>query len=282
MSKIIEWQGHGIDPNAIETLLARVADEIILPRFGNLSADQIQTKSSPTDLVTQVDIEAEAMMRAALGDIAPGIGFIGEEAAACDPSIVRQIEGKGAFWVLDPLDGTRNFVHGKEEFGTILALVIDGRTEGGWIYAPMEHGCATAIRGRGVTWNRQKIPASVPLRDDLGQLVGSRSVGWLNREWSDKLTANLRANTSSRGAHCSAYAYLNLLRGDSAFGISSRVHPWDHAAGALMVTEAGGRVEFLDNEQAYSPLDSADRPLLKVACQESLDEIKRALRGDTN
>ncbi len=252
------------DPADVRNLLKAASDDIIMPKFGRLNDDEVRTKSSPSDFVTEVDVAVEAFLQEQLRALAPDASFIGEEAAAEDPGIVKALEGAGRFWVLDPLDGTRNFVQGRREFATILAYVEDGETRAGWIYACPEDVCASVVAGT------PPVIGDAPVAGPQGAADpprGLRSVGWLTSEWREIIVGNLRSRLQSESGHCSAYAYLRLLRGEADFCISSRIHAWDHAAGALMAREAGGRVAYLDvpEETAdYAPADSADRPLLAV------------------
>ncbi|MCA8889290.1 MAG: hypothetical protein KDA46_10700, partial [Parvularculaceae bacterium] len=111
------------DPARVRAVLETVAEEEIAPYFGRLQGEAVRTKSSPNDLVTIVDEKVEATLRSALVDLAPGSAFIGEEAATANPEIVKGLGGAGRYWVVDPLDGTRNFVRGVEEYGLIVAYV---------------------------------------------------------------------------------------------------------------------------------------------------------------
>jgi fructose-1,6-bisphosphatase/inositol monophosphatase family enzyme len=251
-----------IDAGAVTELLAEISCNIVMPRYGRLRDDQVKTKSGPNDLVTEVDEEAEAFLSDRLRKIAPQAVFIGEESAAADPAIVKAIEGEGLFWIADPLDGTRNFVRGNPEFATIIALVKNGETIMGWIYAHPEGKCATAERGGGAFWDGAAVD---PLRQSDAKPSGLRSIGWLSDNWRQRLDANIKTNVGTMPGHCSAYAYLKLLKGETDFKVSSRIHPWDHLAGTLMLTEAGGRTAWLDTHQDYQPIDSDDRPLLATA-----------------
>ena len=251
-----------VDPERVAGLLKTVADDIIMPRFGRLESRQISTKSGPNDLVTEVDIEAEAFLRNELAAVLPAT-FIGEESAAADPSIVAAIAGPGRFWVADPLDGTRNFVRKKREFATILALVEDGETRMGWIFAAPEGKCAIAVKGEGGSWAGERIAPSP--EDASDKPKGLRSTGWLDERTRDRFNANMRARSRNMPGHCSAYAYLKLAFGEIDYKISSRIHPWDHAAGALLLAETCGAARYLDDGARYVPEDSADRALLTVA-----------------
>ncbi|MFN3960076.1 MAG: inositol monophosphatase family protein [Parvularculaceae bacterium] len=262
------------DPERVAAVIAEIAANEIAAHFGRLERDAVRTKSSATDLVTRVDEAAEAALRKSLLALAPGAGFIGEEAAAADPSIVAALSGDGAFWVVDPLDGTRNFVNGVAEFGTIVAYVVNGQTLLGLIHAVPEAAAAVVVRGEGARWKGAKPDIAPPSADPP---QGLRSTGWLRPEWRERLTANLKQNLSSRPGHCSAYAYLKLMTGEADFALSSRIHPWDHAAGALILEELGGRTAFLADGAAYGPRDSIDAPLLATAPGRDWSAISRRL-----
>lgn len=250
------------DAFRVAQAIADVTAAEIAPHFGKLEKEAVRHKSSATDLVTRVDEAAEAALKKALSALAPGAGFVGEEAAAADPSIVAALSGEGAFWIVDPLDGTRNFVNGVAEFGTIVAYVENGATLIGWIYAAPERKCAVAVKGEGVRWDGG-TPVVAPRSNDPP--MGLRSMGWLTPQWRDRLALALGKNLASRPGRCSAYAYLKLMTGEVDFKLSSRIHPWDHAAGALILAELGGRAAFLENGETYSPRDSIDAPLLATA-----------------
>ncbi|MEO0399992.1 MAG: inositol monophosphatase family protein [Pseudomonadota bacterium] len=251
-----------IDPAAVTEILRTLSEKIIMPQFGRLSAGDIQQKSSPNDLVTIVDHEAEAFLEEALAPLAPGAEFIGEEGAAAAPEIVARLEKPGRYWVIDPLDGTRNFVKRINEFATILAYVEDGVTTMGWIYAHPDAACAVSVKGDGVSWRDGEI--SIAPQEE-GRPQGFRSLGWLPEADADRLRANLKKHTVTKPGHCSAYAYLKLVFGAVDFKLSSRIHPWDHAAGVLMLEELGGHTAFLDSNTPYAPSDSVDSALLAVA-----------------
>jgi fructose-1,6-bisphosphatase/inositol monophosphatase family enzyme len=248
------------DPERVRIVLDDVVASEIAPHFGQLDAESIREKTSPTDLVTIVDEAAEHALKRALAPLAPGAGFIGEEAAASNPKIVAALAGEGSFWVVDPLDGTRNFVREVNEFGSIVAYVENGRTLMGWIYDIPNHNCVIAELGSGVEGLGQFRRGSIATPP-----LGLRSIGWLNPKWRERLQRTLNERTATHPDHCSAYAYLKMARGEYDFKISSRVQPWDHAAGALLLTELGGAARWLDDGVDYSPGEIVDRPYLTTS-----------------
>lgn len=263
-----------VDPFHVADIIAEIAEAEITPRFGKLSPEEIRSKSGPNDLVTEVDEVTEKVLRRALLDVRPDAGFIGEEEAAANPQSVEVLKGDGAFWVVDPLDGTRNFVRGVEEFATIVALVENGRTIMGWIYGVPDKKCAVAVEGGGAYWGSDKIVPSAPAQERLTAL---RSIGWLQDDVQEALRATLKANFASSASHCSAYAYLNLSMGAVDLKVSSRIHPWDHAAGALLLAEAGGAAAYLDDGSPYLPAPSVDRALLAAAPGRDIETLRGIL-----
>jgi fructose-1,6-bisphosphatase/inositol monophosphatase family enzyme len=249
-----------VDPERVAAALTKVAAQVILPRFGALGAHEVRQKSGPSDLVTEVDESAETALREVLGEIAPDAAFVGEEGVAKDGSLEGVLGQKGAVWVVDPLDGTRNFVAGIREFGTIVALVVDGRTMGGWICAIPDGYCAWAVRGEGAFIDGVAITPHPPKE----RLAALRSLGWLDPREADRLRNRLKRHFADQPSHCSAYAYLKLAHGAVDLKISSRIHAWDHLAGALILDELGGRTAFLDGAP-YRAGPSADRALLATA-----------------
>lgn len=268
-----------IDPEKIAGVIAEIAEEEIASRFGKLASGDIDTKSGPNDFVTQADLQAERQLKSALSGFYPAATFIGEETAVADPTLVPRLEDEdGAFWIVDPLDGTRNFIQGREEFGTIVALVVKGEIRGGWIYAIPGKAFAIAEKGEGVTWRGERLgqigSATKPLN-------GYRAIGNMAEPWKTHLIPRLKETYNTEPVHCSAYGYINLVRGLRDFALYSRVHPWDHAAGVLMLWEIGGRAEYLDNSAIYTPHATQGRPLLASGSAENWETVCTALLSNS-
>ncbi|HRX39134.1 MAG TPA: inositol monophosphatase, partial [Parvularculaceae bacterium] len=211
-----------VDVEKVAALIAEIAQTEIMPRYGKLSAGEIRQKSGPNDLVTEVDEATERALELALRAIRPDAGFIGEELAAKNPEAANALTGEGAFWVVDPLDGTRNFVNRVDEFGTIVALVENGETRAGWIYAAPHNSLAIAEKGEGATWRGERLRVTASERE---KPLGLRSLGWLSPDRQERMRARLSARFESRSSHCSAYAYIALAKGDVDFKVSSLIHP---------------------------------------------------------
>ena len=228
-----------------------------MPSFRSLRPEDIHAKDTPGDpgdLVTIVDKAAERYLMNALSEIVPGAAFIGEEAVSDDPALVDALSAPAPAWLIDPIDGTKNFAHGNADFGVMLALVEGGRTRASWMAVPAaqpsgymvvaERGGGTHIDGGRVEPIR-RVP-SIP----RGSVHTRMMPGDDAREVLEKLRGKYESRPSTGSA---ATEYSAILRGEKDFVIYYRLLPWDHAPGALAVTEAGGTAVHLSGTE-YTPL----------------------------
>ncbi|MFA7429448.1 MAG: inositol monophosphatase [Rhodospirillaceae bacterium] len=251
------------DPDRISTIIATVAQEEILPRFRTLRDDQVRTKTHPQDLVTDADVEAERVLSTRLTDALPGSVVVGEEAVHGDARVLDRLHGDAPVWVVDPVDGTSNFAHGKALFATLVALVIGGKTVQGWLHDPLRGITITTELGSGTWLNGERLHvAGQGLR--LADLTGSAGYSPVKA---------LRGRYRKHLHHASAaHDYMALVEGRMHFAVFRRLMPWDHAAGVLAQTEAGG-VAALSSGEAYSPLLKSGA-LILAPDQPILDEIR--------
>ncbi|MZD04454.1 inositol monophosphatase, partial [Streptomyces sp. SID5785] len=110
----------------VERIVRAAAAAEITPRFRQLGAHEIDQKSGPHDLVTVADKRAEEYLTRELTAALSGSVVVGEEAVAADPSTYEALRGAAPVWIVDPVDGTRQFVHGDPGFCTLVALALDG------------------------------------------------------------------------------------------------------------------------------------------------------------
>ena len=259
------------DNERVAQIISDVAAEIIMPRFKNLSKTDVQTKEGPHDVFTIADTEAEAALTASLSALVPDSIVIGEEACASDPRLVRQLAEKGKCWLVDPVDGTLNFVRGLPLFGVMVAYVVDGETVAAWIHDPVNGRTAMGAKGKGTILNGQRVSMTCP--DDLKALNGNTSV----RDGDPEMLARIASRVNRIGSiflfRCAALEYLAILAGASHFALYHRVMPWDHAPGTFLVEEAGGVAKWNDGAR-YRPGDGAgERPLMtsvSARCWETL------------
>lgn len=236
----------------VAILLRKVAADIVLPRFRRLAAHEISEKS-PGDLVTIVDKESEARLAEGLGKLLPDARFVGEEAAADDPSLLDTL-GEGTVWLVDPLDGTKNFAEGTSPFALMVALLIDGETAAGWIYDPIASRLCFAAAGRGAYLNGDRIATQTSLRSlPIAALGLYFMADEQRRDIETRSAGRLTLTTIPR---CAGEQYPRLALGTNDISLFARTLPYDHAAGALFLAEAGGKTAWADGTR-YHPTDRA-------------------------
>ncbi|MGW6461793.1 inositol monophosphatase family protein, partial [Streptomyces sp. NPDC055078] len=137
------------DLSDVEEAIRKAAAAEIMPRYRQLAAHDIVEKDGPHNLVTTADRRAEEHLTASLTALLPGSVVVGEEAVHADPSIYEALRGDAPVWIVDPVDGTRQFVRGERGFCTLVALARRGELLASWTYAPVLDELAIAVRGLG-------------------------------------------------------------------------------------------------------------------------------------
>lgn len=257
----------------VEDLLREVSAEIIEPRFAALQEGEVWMKS-PGEVVTIVDEEAERFLARRLGDLLPGTAVVGEEGSSRDPRLLScPVEGRA--WLVDPLDGTANFVAGGTDWAVMVALVERGTTVASWIWRPADQVMYIAELGQGATRN------GVPMRTTQPTPPVSEMRGAVLTRFLDPATSNLVATNRSRfgsvssGRLCAGVDYPALIEGDQDFVLFWRTLPWDHAPGALLLSECGGVACRLDGTP-YGPTQQRNG-LLAAATQDGWDAVRATL-----
>lgn len=215
----------------VSALLADVADRLILPRFGTLGSGDILEKK-PGDLVTVADRDAEIEIARVLREVEPDVLVVGEEGVFADPSSLDALPSAEHAWVIDPVDGTRNFARGGADFAVMLAEVRRAETVRGWIWQPIHQRLYVAERGAGVTCNG--TPLDTPPASARPVPLGASYLPVPGEEHAD---VELVRSWGSCGID-----YPKLITGEVDFLCYRSMFPWDHLAGALMLTELGGRI----------------------------------------
>lgn len=244
-------------PSLIADILYDSAHRFILPRFRSLSQDQIYSKA-PDDLVTIVDIETEAWLKEKLTETLVDSLFLGEESTFQDPSLMEELAEKSSqkpIWIVDPIDGTNNFVKGKSTYCSMVALVFKDEVQMAWIYEPRRDAVIYAVKGKGLFQNKRAYTG--------GQAAKNRgsNTSYRGNVYFKGLSSSLRAFVKNydvaplelMNLRCSGQDFLSIIDGKSDFSLSCNMKPWDHAQGVFMLREAKGRTETLKGAP-YSPL----------------------------
>ncbi len=267
------------DIDTVTALIAEAIAELMLPRFGRLRTEDVRSKASvsdPEDLVTVVDREMEERLTRGLGGLTPSAVVVGEEAVHQTPELLAHVGGDESLWLLDPLDGTRNFARGNADFGVLLAWVTGGLVRAGWLALPARGQMFVAAAGAGAFRNGDRI--EVPTGPPPEPWRGSVYVRFM----PEPLTAAITLASAGRfqplaECGCAAVEYTNVLEGRKEFALYYRLLPWDHAAPALILTEGGGCVEHLDG-QTYR-VQSADQVTVVARDARLSERVRGWLRG---
>lgn len=223
----------------VSEILRELTGEIMLPRFRQLSAAQMSEKT-PGDWVTVVDHEMESALAGRLTELLPASIVVGEESAAADPSRLENL-GEELVWVVDPLDGTNNFIAGSPDFATMVVLLRHGEPVASWIYAPVHDLLSVAEAGSGAWQNGERVRLEAPSSGPGDVPAGVFYTRYLPEELREALAARVGGAVEQRTPRSAAgIEYPRLLAGQTDFILYWRTLPWDHLPGSLMVREAGG------------------------------------------
>ena len=272
-----------VDIDAVTDIIREVADEHILPYFRNLKADHIAYKIGD-DPVTIADKEAESSLSTRLLDLLPGSNVVGEEGFAADNGILSRFSSESPVWIIDPVDGTRNFAKGNPEFGVIVALAKQNQVVAGWIYDPTSGEVVTAEKGSGAYYKGQKLQV-LPAKP-LPDMVGGLSQRIIEPLEKSKYFNELKPvfEVMAAGAH----EYPRLVIDAPHFGKPApkpfhfrasliQTNPWDEAAGVLIHAEAGGHAATWRGDP-YS-INVFDRGLLLAPDRDSWGELHQWVGG---
>ncbi|MEV6177803.1 inositol monophosphatase family protein [Streptomyces sp. NPDC052016] len=223
----------------VEEAVRKAAAAEIMPRFRQLAAHEVDQKSGPHDLVTDADRGAELYLTEALGALLPGSVVVGEEAVHANPLTYEALRGDAPVWIVDPVDGTRQFVHGEEGFCTLVALARHGVVYASWTYAAARDQLATAVRGQGAFLDGERLFAGPPAPGrDL--TVATSHPDFTTDEQKHALLGLWADGVAPRPCGSAGLEYLAVARGELDATAFSWEAAWDHAAGLLLVEEAGG------------------------------------------
>lgn len=229
---------------------ARLAGDIIVRHLESVDHLKITEKSSG-GFFSEVDVKAEQAIIKSILKAYPSHGIIAEESGTRHPDAET-------VWIIDPLDGTTNYIHGYPFFSVSIACRIKNRIEHGVIYDPIRHECFYASRGEGAQLNERRIRVSKQPQLDAALLA--TGFPFKNRAIADRYMPTFHAligecaGVRRTGSAALDLAYLACGRIDGLWEFGLR--PWDIAAGALLIKEAGGMISDLHGGENY--LDQGD------------------------
>jgi fructose-1,6-bisphosphatase/inositol monophosphatase family enzyme len=258
---------------AVLDLLREVSQKAILPHYQRLAAHQIEEKAAD-DFVTVADRLSEELLTEGLGRIVPGLPVVGEEAAFADPSVMDRLSGP--CWIVDPVDGTHNFAHGRPPFGIIVAIAEAGVAQSGWLYDPLSDRLCTAHIGRGAFIDGERVAARTTGSEPP---VAAISLIFVDPSRREAIREGIAPHyTLVDIPRCAAEQYPRLVLGENDLSLVQRTLAWDHAAGALFLNEAGGKAARHDGS-AYRVDEWARPGLICASSPELWDEMAERLAG---
>jgi len=210
----------------------------------------IETKSNRNDLVTNLDKEIELFFRHKIAETFSEHKVVGEEAMEENyPNM------SGVVWIIDPIDGTMNFIHQQRNFAISIGIYEDGVGQIGLIYDVIHDELYHAIKGEGAFMNQQRLPMLEEV--SVSDMILSINATWIsenNRIDPSILTPLVRdvRGTRSYGSAAIELAYVAAGRTDAY--MTMRLAPWDFAGGVVLLKEVGGEVTTMDDK----PLDFAN------------------------
>ena len=249
----------------VMTAAATKAARGLVRDFGEIENLQV-SKKGPADFVTTADKKAEEVLVAGLTKARPRFGFLLEEGG--------KIEGADTSnrWIIDPLDGTTNFLHGIPHFSISIALERDGEPVAGVIYEPITDQMFWAEKGQGAYLNGRRIRVSARRR--LEESLFATGIPFAGKQDHDRFLSQLKAvmavsaGVRRFGSAALDLAYVAAGRYEGFWEIG--LQPWDIAAGIVLVREAGGFVTdiggggMMESGEILAANDSLHGPLLKI------------------
>jgi len=227
------------DLHDVAVKLAREAGELIVSRRAG-HIEVANTKSSDVDVVTAVDKESEEFLYGRLHELRPGDGFLGEEGQI-------QESTTGVTWVVDPIDGTVNFLYNMPHYAVSIAAVTGDPTPGSWqveagaVFNPVTGELFHASRGQGSFLGERRLQIATPPPMNLALLATGFAYSTAMRREQVRILAELIGEVRDiRRMGTASLDLAAVAAGRVDVYFERTLSPWDHAAGELLVTEAGG------------------------------------------
>ncbi len=233
-------------------VLAKESGELAhsIKNTSGLKDDFLQEKA-PQDFVTIADKAIDDLWRLKIVQTYPTDSILTEEQDVDDYTHAKGI------WVLDPIDGTSNFVSSSPLWGVSVAYIYEGEVVIGLLYYPELDMCMWAVKGQGAFMNNQRIHVSKESIAERAKVILSRSSRWDLEEYIETIRQIDRANMVYRFYGCASYSLACIALGQSEIYYEKSVNIWDVLAGVLLVEEAGGKVKIFGtlSDFLYKPMD---------------------------
>ncbi len=230
----------------IVNILIENSNQFIIPFYNKLQSSDIFSKNG-NDIVTKADLNMEYGLQVDLLKLFPDAIVLGEENYQTNPEIFQNFEKNQWVFMIDPIDGTRNFVEGRAEFCVLLGVFYHGEIIASFTYLPLEQKCAIALKNQGAIWqDEQTIP-----KLNIGGLIFNELVGHGNfvvfKE--DKIATMRNQFKKLERLRCAGVDFLEQAIGLRHFSLYRHLWWWDHVAGCLLLNECGASIGLLNNQK---------------------------------
>ena len=260
----------------ISELLVEVNKSIILKYYKNLSSKHIDTKSSDDDFVSIADKESEIYIVKNLLGFLNINQYIGEETSYSNKDDHKTFKTNGLYWVIDPIDGTKNYINGKNEFCSMISLVFNSIPIASFVYCPLKDLLVYAFKGFGTYSLKIKTKKIDKLRiqqNSFTNIVGSGGTKGIHEPLRQKVLQNLRKYTNRLFIGSAGIEAIMLASNETQFVFHGRVTPWDHSPLDLIIKESGGCVYMLNDKTEFNIF--SEGPILAA----SNDQIWKNIRS---
>lgn len=251
--------------------LLRLAQELAqgaaaLHRAGRRQILRVETKSTPTDMVSQIDRETEAYLIDRLFAARPNDSLLAEEGGSREG-------GSGVRWIIDPLDGTTNYVYGYQAYAVSIAAEIDGEPALGVVLESSADHLFSALRGGGATCDGEPLQTSGGDQLATALVATGFSYDAATRAHQGEVAGRLLSHIRDlRRGGSAALDLCRLAAGQVDAYWELALAPWDYAAGRVIAAEAGATVLEIDVGHRRGPLVVAAPPALLPAFRQALDD----------
>ena len=217
---------------------AREAGAIMLSAHND--SMQVELKPGHANFVTEYDKRIQSFLMEKLGRILPEARFLGEEDGL---DAFREEYENGYLFVIDPIDGTTNFIHNLHPSVTSIGLMKDGKPYAGVVYCPWTDQMFYALKGEGAYENGRRLHSSTNGLEDSIVLAGTAGFDLVAAEYAKQLALEyLGVCAGTRSMGCAEYALCMVASGRAGMYYEMKLHLWDYITGGIILEEAGGRM----------------------------------------
>ena len=239
----------------ISNLLIEVNKLVVLKYYKDLESRQISTKSSEDDYVTIADKESEEFIVRKLIGFLNVNHYIGEETSYLNKNEYKSIKDQSLSWVIDPIDGTKNYIKGKKEFCSMISLISNAIPIATFIYYPLKDLLVYAFKGFGaysIDTKTNKITNLKIQKTNISNVLGSGGTKGIEEPLRQLVLNNLRKHTNRLFIGSAGIETIMLASNEIQFVFHGRVTPWDHSPLDLITKEAGGCVYMANDKTEFN------------------------------